>query len=311
MHIYGRHTILFFAPSRWTPRSGINVGFPKQFFSTDRLAGVYMETLAFIHIAVAHEDPNPEPQIKAFENIDLRASGSIAMGLVAAGVVATTVSHADQAQAAIYYGQQGSGVTAMQSALGVYRDGVFGPQTYSALRSFQSSKGLVVDGIAGPATLSALGLRSDLGPGGSSGGSAGPIAGGAYVTAGSGLLVRNAPAGYVIGSRGYGTRVGLTGATQYAAGRNWSQIASGGWVASDYLSYSGAPSPGPGPVAGGAYVNAGSGLLVRNAPAGYVIGSHGYGARVALTGAEQYAAGRTWVQIGSGGWVAKDYLSFY
>ncbi|XHX78258.1 MAG: peptidoglycan-binding protein [Stenomitos frigidus ULC029] len=262
-----------------------------------------METLAFIHAAIAHEDPTPDPEVRAFENIDFKASSSIAMCLVAAGVVAATVSHADQAQAAIYYGQRGSSVASLQSALGVSRDGIFGPQTNSALRTFQSRNGLVVDGIAGPASLSALGLSPSLG------GSQGPIAGGTYVTAGSGLLVRNAPAGYVISSLGYGQRVGLTGAQQYAGGRTWSQISGGGWVASGYLSSSApGPRPGPSPIGDGARVNAGSGLLVRNAPAGYVIGSRGYGERVGLTGAEQFAGGRTWAQISGGGWVAKDYL---
>lgn len=271
-----------------------------------------METLAFIHAAVAHEDPTPDPEVTAFENIDLKASGSLAMGLVAAGVVATTLSHTEQAQATIYYGQRGSGVAALQSALGVSRDGVFGSETLSALKTFQANHNLVVDGIAGPATLPALGLVADLGPYGSGTGGGGtlPVSGGAYVTAASGLTVRNAPAGYAIGSLAYGTRVGLTSAQQYAAGRNWSQIASGGWVASAYLSYSGVGNGGSVPVAGGASVNAGSGLLVRNSPAGYVIGSRGYGERVGLTGAEQYADGRTWVQIRNGGWVAKDYLTF-
>lgn len=269
-----------------------------------------METLAFIHAAIAHEDPTPDPEVRAFENIDLKAPGSIALGLVAAGVVAATVSHADQAQAAIYYGQRGSSVASLQSALGVSRDGIFGPQTNSALRTFQSRNGLVVDGIAGPASLSALGLRSDLFADGSF--TRRPFASGTYVIAGSGLLVRNAPAGYVIGSRGYGQRVGLTGAQQYAAGRNWSQIADGGWVASAYLGYGSTPPRPTNPsFGGGAYVNAGSGLLVRNAPAGYVMGSRGYGARVGLTGAEQYADGRTWAQVIGGGWVAKGYLSFY
>lgn len=267
-----------------------------------------METLAFIHAAIAHEDPTPDPEVRAFENIDFKASSSIAMGFVAAGVVAATVSHADQAQAAIYRGDQGSGVATLQSALQVPKDGIFGPRTEANLRQFQRSSGLVVDGIAGPATLSALGLRSNLGPGGGSG-STGPIAGGTYVTAGSGLLVRNAPAGYVISSLGYGQRVGLTGAQQYAGGRTWSQISGGGWVASGYLSSSApGPGPGPSPIGDGARVTAGSGLLVRNAPAGYVIGSRGYGERVGLTGAEQFAGGRTWAQISGGGWVAKDYL---
>ena len=52
----------------------------------------------------------------------------------------------------------GSSVSALQSALGISADGVYGPQTRAAVKRFQRSHGLTVDGIAGPATLRALGL---------------------------------------------------------------------------------------------------------------------------------------------------------
>jgi peptidoglycan hydrolase-like protein with peptidoglycan-binding domain len=53
----------------------------------------------------------------------------------------------------------GVDVAAVQRALGVTADGVFGPQTRRAVRRFQRAKGLVVDGIVGPRTLAALGLK--------------------------------------------------------------------------------------------------------------------------------------------------------
>ncbi len=264
-----------------------------------------METLAFIHTAVAYENPNPDAEITVFDNIDLKASSSLAMGLVAAGVVTATLSHTDQAQAAIYYGQRGSGVAALQSALHVYTDGVFGPQTLSALKRFQANRGLAIDGIAGPATLPALGLSSNRGPD-NTGTVDVPVADRTYVTASS-LIVRNAPAGYSIGSLGYGARALLTGATRYAGGRSWSQLASGGWVASGYLSSGGGSDT---PVPTRTYAAAGSGLLIRNAPAGYVTGSLGYGSSINLTGATRYAGGRTWSQLSNGGWVASDYIGY-
>ena len=53
----------------------------------------------------------------------------------------------------------GSSVAALQRALGITADGIYGPQTRAAVRRFQRAHGLVVDGIAGPVTLAALGLR--------------------------------------------------------------------------------------------------------------------------------------------------------
>ena len=47
----------------------------------------------------------------------------------------------------------GTTVRAVQRALGITADGVYGPQTRRAVRRFQRSHGLTVDGIAGPQTL--------------------------------------------------------------------------------------------------------------------------------------------------------------
>jgi hypothetical protein len=52
----------------------------------------------------------------------------------------------------------GSSVAALQRALGIPADGIFGRQTRRAVRRFQRAHGLTVDGIAGPQTLGALGL---------------------------------------------------------------------------------------------------------------------------------------------------------
>jgi peptidoglycan hydrolase-like protein with peptidoglycan-binding domain len=57
----------------------------------------------------------------------------------------------------------GSSVAALQSALGIPADGIYGRQTRRAVRRFQAAHGLAVDGIAGPVTLGALGLSSGSG----------------------------------------------------------------------------------------------------------------------------------------------------
>ena len=49
-------------------------------------------------------------------------------------------------------------VRAVQQALGVTVDGIYGPQTRRAVVRFQRANGLLADGIAGPRTLAALGL---------------------------------------------------------------------------------------------------------------------------------------------------------
>jgi Transglycosylase-like domain/Putative peptidoglycan binding domain len=54
----------------------------------------------------------------------------------------------------------GSSVAALQRALGITADGIYGRQTRRAVRSFQRAHGLTVDGIAGPQTLGALGLST-------------------------------------------------------------------------------------------------------------------------------------------------------
>ena len=54
----------------------------------------------------------------------------------------------------------GTSVKALQQALGITADGIYGRQTRRVVRRFQRAHGLTVDGVAGKQTLAALGLTA-------------------------------------------------------------------------------------------------------------------------------------------------------
>ena len=77
----------------------------------------------------------------------------------------SSVQHVETVYAAVLkQGNTGTNVKTMQTKLknwGYYAgavDGIFGPQTKSAVIYFQKRNGLVADGIVGPKTLAALGM---------------------------------------------------------------------------------------------------------------------------------------------------------
>ena len=85
---------------------------------------------------------------------------SLAMGAGEAVASTTGGFSASAKEAAKAANLSRTGVMALQRALGITADGVYGPQTKRAVKRFQRNKGLVVDGIAGPQTLKALGLSA-------------------------------------------------------------------------------------------------------------------------------------------------------
>ena len=88
-----------------------------------------------------------------------RGRGTAAVVTALSLTLATGAAVAGQsATAAGTSAQQRTGVAALQRALGITADGIYGPQTRAAVRRFQRAHGLVVDGIAGPRTMAALGL---------------------------------------------------------------------------------------------------------------------------------------------------------
>jgi len=100
------------------------------------------------------EMPKPSPR-----GMSLAALMAL-VGGPAAGAAAGLVGGTATAVAKPAVASRGGGVTALQRALGIGADGVFGPQTARAVKAYQRNHGLTADGIAGPQTRSRLGLGS-------------------------------------------------------------------------------------------------------------------------------------------------------
>jgi cell wall-associated NlpC family hydrolase len=90
-----------------------------------------------------------------------RASVALAALALAGTVASTAVDVAPAAASAgtgLRPGDSGPRVKALQRALGVRADGVFGPVTKRAVQAFQRAHGLEAKGVVGPLTAKALGL---------------------------------------------------------------------------------------------------------------------------------------------------------
>jgi cell wall-associated NlpC family hydrolase len=97
----------------------------------------------------------------------LRRQGARGAALLAAATLSTTpiaIAQTRSTVAELHVGSHGAAVRALQRALGVEADGVFGPQTRAALRRAQRSHGLPPTGRLDAATAKALGLRAARAP---------------------------------------------------------------------------------------------------------------------------------------------------
>jgi peptidoglycan hydrolase-like protein with peptidoglycan-binding domain len=281
---------------------------------------------------------NEVPNMTLASNRTSRAGWTA--GLSASFVMAGLLG-ASPVQAAIVLGDSGSQVTAMQQSLvqlgfdtgGV--DGVFGPKTLSALIRFQQARNLQADGILGPQTSQALAIVAPMGSGpelSSSKAATGPAI--VATTSQKGINIRQSPNGAVIGYAMDGVKVSLTGRESSASGRTWVEIATGGWIAADFvkagaIASAATPQPATGTYsastaaaesrlslaqaktlkagAGQAYVKA-SRLNIRSSPGGAVIGYAKTGAALMLTGNYKTTDGYEWAELSSGGWVATPFL---
>jgi peptidoglycan DL-endopeptidase CwlO len=91
----------------------------------------------------------------------VKVSAALAVASVAAPAGQMATAHATTSgvgSSMLRKGSHGAAVAAVQRALGVAADGVFGPATKAAVEHYQSAHGLAVDGIVGPITSGALGL---------------------------------------------------------------------------------------------------------------------------------------------------------
>lgn len=291
-----------------------------------------MESLVFLHDAIAYEDPQTDLR---FDSWDLAMlSGSLRGGLSLA-VFLTVLNQVSLVHAALRMGDRGNLVAQLQQELRIPADGVFGPQTQAYVTAYQRLSGLPVSGVADAATLAALGLPADTSdqtaksaPPQNSAPSSSPTrtTQTAIVIASSGLNVRSTPAGDITGRLEPNQTVSLTGDRRPAGRHHWVQLTTGGWVAEGYLKMAGgatggvtgsvAPQPSVQPPAsrpvsraGGGRVSARTGLIVRDTPGGREIGSLLNGQPVQVKGDRAFANGRNWVQLSSGGWVAADYVA--
>jgi|GEM_PF-1321234 len=285
-----------------------------------------MELLAFVHTAVRYEDPTPDPEVTVLDRECFKASGSALMTLAGAAVVAASIGSGNAMAATASYGTGASGdeVTHIQKALGIAADGAYGAKTEASVMDFQVRQGLKqIDGIVGKETATALGLNEKYKP---------VDLGVVDTNSGIGLNVRSGPGlDYRrIGGLEDGTVVNIYGDEVVSYDYSWQREASGGWVATEYVSDYYEPTSyeevsyhhghsyndyyySPTSYSdGGGYVstNTGIGLNIRSGPGlGYAVEDGASdGTFLPTVDGTVYRDGYAWEELPDGNWVAADYL---
>lgn len=128
-----------------------------------------MESLAYLQLALAYEEPkNIKPvlileTLKLFKGLNWRKLSYVAwMYWLSVAVALAVLGMATQVLAALEFGVSGSEVTNLQQQLqnlGYFNanaTGYFGPLTKDAVIKFQKDQGLTANGVVGPETEKAL-----------------------------------------------------------------------------------------------------------------------------------------------------------
>ncbi len=220
-----------------------------------------MESLAFLHYAVACQAPTPPPQLRSF-GAGMRVV-SLAV-LLCVGETLSEVMLSDRAAAQAQTNAIGTGIVNTRDNVGVRTrsspNGAIVGGRVEGMRVFLTGRqadagGLrwaqLTDGtwVATPyiayentATLVVQPVfeswNTDVGAGSR-----------AIVRTrlGVGVNTRNRPAGAPVGGRAEGTRVALTGAQADAGGFRWAQLSDGTWAATPYLALERVTTPSPAP----------------------------------------------------------------
>jgi hypothetical protein len=288
-----------------------------------------MESLAYLHHAIAYEDPSPAPTLKPITlNLDIPSSAWLYMVGIAAVCIVTATPQRASAAPIYTVGSKGETVEAIQRFLGLPVDGVYGNQTANAVRRYQRQQGVeMVDGVVGPETLSLMGL-SEMATAESADATtaasttedtAGTVAT-IRTVEGTGVNLRRSPNGDVIGSVTDGTVVTLTGQEVMQGEYTWVELVDRSWVAKDFISFSTTNAP-TSPEASRASVATtsarqavidtpgGVGVNLRDRPNGSVVASLPEGASVSLTGEQVTAGDYVWAKTTDSFWVAASFLS--